>query len=83
MESNDHDLIIKVATCVEGIKKSVDRIDRKLDNHEDKFISKKMWMWITGLTFTLIFGCYVFTSMVATELHEHETTILETIDEDN
>lgn len=80
MESNDHDLLIKVSTCVEQIKK---QLDRHCDA-EDQIVTKTIWMWVTGLIFTMIFGAFLYTTAVGSELHKHETNAaIHSIDEDN
>jgi hypothetical protein len=76
MQRDERDLLVQVAANVDSMKDKQEHIEEKLDRHiekDDTFMTKKFWMWATGLIFVLITGSYTYTSMVDDDIHKHST----------
>ena len=76
MQRDERDLLVQVAENVDSMKERQEHMDDKLDRHiekDDTFMTKKFWMWATGLIFLLITGSYTYTSFIDDKVHDHQT----------
>lgn len=90
--TEDHDILIEVANDVKNICKKQDKMEQKLDDHiakDNTFLTKKMYMWLMGLFFSLVCGAYVFAWGIDGEFDKHaqdigihhETKVIEALKE--
>ncbi|MHA2162928.1 MAG: hypothetical protein ACXABF_10935 [Candidatus Thorarchaeota archaeon] len=78
MKQDERDMLISVVTKVEGIAEQQSHMDGKLDKHiekDDTFLTKKMWMWVTGFIMTIILGAFTYTYNVSDDSHKHQTNM--------
>ena len=78
MKQDERDMLITVVEKVDGIARQQSHIERKLDRHiekDDQFLTKKMWMWVTGFIMTIVLGAFTYTYSVDDQAHTHQTNM--------
>jgi hypothetical protein len=74
MKQDERDMLITLVSDVGHIKEKTDGLEKKLDAQIEKsstYVNKKVWMWLTGVLFSLILGAYTFGYQVDTQAREH------------